>query len=764
MKDENLDDTMPIKSLKDIQNTSRASKYADVSLDEEETRVGRSKISEEEEEKKKHDEEAEEALAEKNIALAESYAEKEKKAKNVEDDEDDDDDEDDKKENLFVKLKNKWKSLSKKKKIIIGVVAGLILIGLIVLIIFLVKGSKKNDDVKPTIDEVAPTIVDNYYYKDGSLYFLNDDEDEIGSYECENKDEKLCYVAINDVSDTFDIDKYVLESGDKVTQRMPIYSDDFVFVVDSKQEKANEVILYSIKEDVKKDTFGSVKAYEDNYIIYSQDQKYGLAKIDSSFEDVIEPKYDYLGKIDGEDNLVAKTSKGVVVVSEKDKSLSKNIANIEVKDYDSDSIIGTINGEYNVYDYEGKLIVGGVDFAKVEGGYVAVVQNKKLKIYDTDKVKYNEDGIELKKNSYVKEFVYDDNGTVISKNISFSYEKQGKDIVVAVYSEDKEDPDYINLSIAEAEANKNYDYINYFDKKLYFYKDEEKEELLGSYLCATENESPGKLDSCYIAKDKIIDDNDSLSPGYRDRNTTIPILNEKFVFISDGGIINLYDLVKSEKLSSYSSVNTYLPGNDNKITHYNGDVIVIALNKKGKYGAIKIDETGANGCINFQYLSMEKVGSKIIAQDGSNTWKLFYDENNSSPSYTGKVEGFIKNYNYVKTKDGSSYSVYKGTGEKISSGYQYVELYDNYYAAVTDGKLSLYKYDGSKMIKNDYTLNSKDFAQVDMPAFKVEEKNNEIIVYILKSGSYVRGENIIPTDAPVEETESEEIEEEKTDA
>ena len=89
-----------------------------------------------------------------------------------------------KKENLI----DKFKKLPKKTKaLIIGLVMVVILLIVIVLVIVLTH--KKPQD-EPTPEE--PSIVidnGNYRYEDGTLKFLNESNTQIGSYECNNKEE-----------------------------------------------------------------------------------------------------------------------------------------------------------------------------------------------------------------------------------------------------------------------------------------------------------------------------------------------------------------------------------------------------------------------------------------------------------------------------------------------------------------------------------------------------------------------------------------------
>lgn len=144
-----------------------------------------------------------------------------------------------KKEKLITKIKNKWHNMSKKQKIIFIVIAILILILLVGLIVFFVTKGKKEE---PVIDKKEDVIVikDNYIYRNGSLFFLNEDDDEIGEYECQNKDENKCYVAYNGVTeDELNGPVNVYEDGSTIEKRLDIYNERYAFVFDSEIGRAH---------------------------------------------------------------------------------------------------------------------------------------------------------------------------------------------------------------------------------------------------------------------------------------------------------------------------------------------------------------------------------------------------------------------------------------------------------------------------------------------------------------------------------------------
>lgn len=63
------------------------------------------------------------------------------------------------------------------------------------------------------------------------------------------------------------------------------------------------------------------------------------------------------------------------------------------------------------------------------------------------------------------------------------------------------------INIYEGAFNSNLDFVNYFDGKLYFYSDEDKENLIGKYTCKNKNDVTSKtteLTSCFVAKESKI--------------------------------------------------------------------------------------------------------------------------------------------------------------------------------------------------------------------------------------------------------------------
>ncbi len=747
MEDKELDKTKPIKMLDEITGT-RASR----SYDEEETsRTEKYKDAVEKVESLEREEVAEEALAEKNIAMAEALLEVEAEAPLSKSEEQIEQLEEipPKKENVFDKLKTKWESLTKKQKTIGIVILAFVIILIVALIVILAVSGKEDEKPAPgpeiKEEESAPVVVDNYYYKDGVLHLLNENDEELGVYQCKNKDSNLCYVGLNKNQDTFDVTKLVTSTGTAKQLRLPIYNNNYVFIYDNKTEDAKEMILYSIKEQKDLSTYKTVKGYDDNYVIVEEDNGlYGLLQIGEKVEEVIEPEYLSLGLIDGQKNLLGKTKKGYVLVSKDGKVESKELsANYVVKYYNDYYLVALVGDEYNVYDYDGQLIDGGYDFATVKDEFIALVDGKKLYVRGKENTKYNEEAVQLESKNYVKTYVYDEEGYLSETKRSFDINVKDEIIEISIYGGDEE-ISYVSLDMIEANLNKQYDYVNYFAGKLYFYKDQKKTELLGTYTCASKNfvtDEDTEYKSCFVADDTVFETNDMMTSKDMNRKSRTPIINYRYVFIKDGAEnIGLYDLTSnnSRPLSSYAKVNTYTPNNDYKITTTSGQIDVVVLNKTGKYGMISIDGSSVTVKHNFNYNRMEKIGDNILVQDTNSYWKVIYGNGTTSEIFPERITGYNANTKYFKTLNGGNYSVFDDTGKKIvEDKYLYVELYNDYYAALDQNReLSVYDYTGKKLTNSTALIGDYVMANTDNPAFKVKKDGENFIVSVWDGTKY----------------------------
>ena len=754
---DDLEKTKPIKVLKDIENIDNRNNRSEFHSEDEV--LSRSEkyveVLENDERRRELEEKIEEELAEKNISEAEKYLEEEKRNNenkvepvltsammSLEEK---------KKMNKKDKIKLFWKEATVKEKVMAIAIGVLALICIILLIVLIVKQFVKNDEkekvtapVDPPIVDTAPTLIaDNYYYKDGVLYLLDNEDKEIGTYKCENADEKLCYVDINDYRDDFDVDLVLNENGTIKEQRVPIYNNEYVFIFDNKKQLDEKIKLYSISTQTVVGTYLEVKAFDDGYVIVEdENKKYGLLQLGSEVKEIIKPQYEYLGMIGGAENLVAKNKKGYVIINKKNKALSSAInSNLEIKNYSNSLFVVKSGNDYNVYDYESNLIASGYRFATVLDDYMAVVKSSKVYLRDKNNLKYHEEGIAIEGDDYIRKYIYNSEGKLNESKTEFVLGKNNNKVYIATYNDENE-PEYKYFESLYPLANQKYKYLNYFDGSLYFYKDEAKEELIGSYKCNSLNnitDSSEEYTSCFPAKDTIYENNDLVTGAELNRKSIIPLINEKYVFIADGDSIYLYDLKGKKTMSTYATVNTYSANNDFVFGKYNGQVNVIALNKKGKYGMIKIDGESVSSVYSFEFNRLEKIGDFVLAQEPTNDWKLLFNGEAKTALMPEKIMGYIKSLEYLKTMSNGKYNVYSNSASKINNeSYLYVELYNSFYAAVdSEKKLHLYDYSGVEITKSGYELVSNVYNNTDTPSFKVSLKNGIYTIAIYDGEKYV---------------------------
>ena len=776
MDDKELGHTKPIQIVGG-NKPSREEKFEDVLAEEIGSREEKYQKMLEEEKAKEQEELAEEALARKNIELAEEYELEEKEALKEEIPEEEEEEPKEgkakdnkdkkKKEKLGVKLGKWWASLDKTQKIIYGILFGLFLILFILLfigaIVLINKNSKKEEPKKeepaPVKEEAAPIMFDNYFYKEGVLHFLTEGGTEIGTYECTNKNEKLCTVAVNNYRDQLNVPRIVNQSGEDLVEYVAIVDDDFVFVNDTDTAGKNNIVLYSIKEKKQVGNYNDVKAYDGGYYAVSdKNDKYGLIQIDKEVKDLIRYQYEYLGMIDGENYLIAKENKGYIVIDKKDRGISKHIDTNEVKYYNNNFIITKSNGLYSVYNFKGEMLENGLSFATVNGKYMFLVDNNEVFVKDLEGTKYNEDGVPLNVQTYTKSYVYDENDQLLQTQRSFETEVKNGNIAVIVYSLEYDNPQYTNLSVAEGQLNKENEFVNYFDGSLYFYKDAEKKELIGDYKCTHKNEvssSSKSFDSCFIARDTVFEDNDMTTDKVKNRKAMAAMMNNTFVFIKDGDDnIVLYDIASSTIKSSYLSINTYTEANDYKFTSASGSKELALLNKKGKYGVIKIDNTTVSPLYSFSYEKVEKLGDYFIGLETSGKWFIFAN-GQLKGVYPNKVAGYTTDLKYVKTNNGKNYNVYQFDGTPVTEeNFYYIELFADFFVGVDSEKnVNVYDYEGKKLTTTSVKLGDVKINKTDNVPIKAKKAGEDYVVSIYTGGKYV--DNTLSTKQPEPEPDPE---------
>lgn len=611
------------------------------------------------------------------------------------------------------KIKEWWQKRSKKQKILF--ITGLIILltALFVGIFFLVKSLKKEEVVAPPVDVIVEE--ENYRYENGSLIFLNSNKESIGSYTCKNQSEELCFVSFYSTEDTFDTEKKVYENGSPIKTRAAIIANNYVFINDNPRKDDTTITLYNIKEEKAEDMYQLVKkiGQNDNSVILKNNEgKYGIVNFTETESAIkLEFVHDYLGYIDnGKNNYVSTQAGRNFIMDETGKNISKAISG-SIKNANGSYIkVMQDTGVYEVYNYNNQNTFGETfDYVELMDDYAILIKDGKMYLKFYDKNKLNEEGITLQNKDYVKTSIYDEDNKLKETRESFSIEENNNMINITIYNNGESNVVQINKN--EGNVSKSLKNINYLDGKLYIYKDSAKTDLLGSYTCANKNNvTNNTLNNCKLATDTIFEDNDYEIPG---TPGVIPVLNERFVFISDNpDLVNdssktivLYDLKKGSSLGKYSAVNTYSYTGTEEITFSTvNDLQVIAKNQSGKFGVIKIGLSEISGHIGFNYSEMESLRDYYVAKD-ANGYLLLNKSNGAST--TSAIPYKIRNYNskYVTVINNGNYYIYANNGGQLSTkGFKYIELYDKFYAGVdSNNQLGLYKYEKDNSPKSFLT-------------------------------------------------------------
>ncbi len=564
-------------------------------------------------------------------------------------------------------LKDKWQELSRKQK-------GLI-IALICLILLLIAGAviyfvffNKDEEEQPKNKEEVILEKDNYRYENGNLVFLNLSDREIGRYTCTNQDVESCYVAKLDFSDdTFNRIINVNEEGKELDKTSQIYFDKYVFVKDGE-----DLFIYNIETKEKDLNLLSLKSYGTSkslVVVKDASNKYGLIEIDQNgYKYLINPTYDYLGIVNPEINyLIAKEKDATYVIDSTGKKLSSDFKNAQIMSVSANYVVAKVNESYTLYDYKYNDQVSDYDYIGLHSNVISLVKNNRLYLLDLELNKLNEDGIRLENKDYVKKYVYDNNNKLIETKKSYEIAGSSDTATITIGTNEK------NININEGRVSKDYDYLSYFDGKLYFYSDKEKTDVIGTYTCINKNDitsSTTTLDNCSI---------------YHNEDGLSGIYNNEYVFIADNKNDThnyyLYDLKESKSRGTYNSLNFVKKEeiNTNIKPIYTSSSYIIAVSgtgtNTGNYGVLEISSEKIAGKVEFKYKSIEKV----------------YDY-------------------YLLINVDDSYSLYDTNFKKISNEFAFLSAYEKYYVGINNNKLNVYAYDNTLgILESDLEITGTDF-------------------------------------------------------
>lgn len=606
--------------------------------------------------------------------------------------EDDDKNKKNKKDNKEKKIKkeSKWKNLSKKKKIIIIVTIIVLFVAVVgVLLYFFVfkkDGENNNDNKEPLV------IVenDNYRYEDGTLIFIDENKNELGKYECTNKNENLCYVAYYSNEDEFDVPKNVYENGVQIEFRSDVLANNYVFIYDNTKREDGNIILYNMADEEKVEDYSLVKKVNDEYVIVKNlDNEYALLKFESDkITNAIDFDYDYLGYISDSKYIVGANNNNYILLDMDGSEITKNIPG-EIKNYDDKNISVKIDGDYYVYNYQGiRQNEEEYDYIRFVSNYIIAAKSKKLYAFDSEMNPLNLEGIRISSSKYNTELIFNDDLYQTGKEEAFNASLQENKIMLEF------DDEIVYINLNEGNYNKDKEYISYFQGKLYFYKDADKKELLGSYACNYANSvdnTTTSLTNCYLAKESnVISGSKDINLGY------LPIYNERFVFIADTKSPNandniiLWDLKQNKKLATYKQVDAGFYNNEKDINFVEtGGTIVLAKNTSDSYGLINIESNTVSGLIAFKdddgntNVSAKNVNGYILMKRSDGTYHLYDNKGNEiTDGLTTKNEIVDYKDNYLLVKSNDNYVIYKLDGSIVSNEYKYIILEKNYYITV----------------------------------------------------------------------------------
>ena len=640
-------------------------------------------------------------------------------------------------------LLQRFKELDKKKKIIILSLLAVFIILVIVLLVITL--NKKKDDIVETKPPVV-IIKDNYRYEDGKLIILDDKQNEIGTYECENKHEDLCYVAYNSNEDEFDNTLIVDENNNQYEAPSKVFNSRYIFVSDNKEGNTKLISLYDLEENKTIEVYQLFKTFDNYVIAKNKTGNYGVLKLESSVNTIIDFNHDYIGVANEENEeltkLVTKKSGKWYLTDITGTNLTKGTT-YQIKGF-SASNIKVINSSnmYLVLNYDGNQINNeAYDYVELLQDYFVYVNGKKAYIKDYNNNRMNITGVELNHLQYRNKVTYNTETTAFTTEKSFNAAVDNNLFKLTVQKEDS----YINheINLLEGKLNQKIKNMEYFNGILYFYKDTEKTNLIGSYTCENKNEmiaSTTEYNNCKIAIDSTYENNElevdqSANVGF------ISIYNDRFVFIEDTPTIKteenknivLYDLSANKTLGKYKTVNTYSYTKLKEVSFSNSaETYVVAENKKGQFGMIKMTKTTVTGVLAFNYDRVEKAGNNYIVQETSENVTKFSLYNALGNKITGDYNEKIIDYNsnYVKILKDNLYYIYDYQGNQlINNGFTYISLYNSFYAAVSGNVLNLYKYaaPSNPLIEDGIILERNNFTSGDIRPYRISQLNSYTI-------------------------------------
>lgn len=256
-------------------------------------------------------------------------------------------------------------------------------------------------------------------------------------------------------------------------------------------------------------------------------------------------------------------------------------------------------------------------------------------------------------------------------------------------------------NISPIEENPNHE--TYYDGYIWFY--DLNNDYLSKYECMTE--------ICEFTNPTIDDDTYGINY-YKDGTiNSVSLMNNKYTFITDGAVINLYAANTGTVLQTYKAVKTY------NTTLENNSFIV--QNNGGVWGVISISDT-LGAVLPFEYSFIGLLGN--INEEGTLSTDKFivqkdtkwYIVDNTNNTLSGEISDPIVNFtnDYIFSKNTEQVRIYGFDNTEYLDKYtirNYI-LEDKYIGIVTDNFLLVYEHLAQDYIKS-VVLTDKN-SQVDL--------------------------------------------------
>ncbi len=266
------------------------------------------------------------------------------------------------------------------------------------------------------------------FHLNNKLYFYNNKEELIGTYDCLNSN---CDYASNSSEDSnYGINSY------QSTAKTSLINNEYAFIIDGKEDSAL-INLYNVKDNTLLGTYKTVNNYgvgieNDYYIVQSINGTYGVISIiDNQVTPVIPFKYDYIAlqkdidiatnKIIS-DSFIVKSAENWFLIDKNEAEFTSHFK-YPIIAFDANTVIMK-NNTYNIYKYDGtSKLIETFKYLNYVSHYLEVedlsnnyylydlntntIASQKYKIDEVSnfKAELNDNKIELKINNELKESV-----------------------------------------------------------------------------------------------------------------------------------------------------------------------------------------------------------------------------------------------------------------------------------------------------------------------------------------------------------------------